>query len=590
MINQTRTLLVVALLFVAYLIWQQWQQDYATPAVAQTTAQSATAPAASDQTRSAPAGEVPAANNKTQTGSAEIPASAASIAPNQSAAIIPSGATTTASQQLITLSNDVLRLSIDPRGGSIVRADLLAYPKQVKGDTAPVRLLDGDASRLFVAQDGLVGADGNPAPDHLAMFSAPVTSRTLAPGANAVAVNLTWRDASGVSVIKRYTLARGSYLIKLSQQIDNRSARAWSGNAYQQLERVEPPPAPKHFLEFYDPERSSFMGAAWYSPQDKFEKIAFDKYDKDALDRDVSGGWVAMIQHYFFAAWIPPPANAEQFSTAKLAPASNDASKPRYLIRARGPGVRVAPGASTTLDAQLYVGPKLQSTLSTIAPGLELTIDYGIFTVIAQPLFWILSKFHALTGNWGLAIVLLVLLIKAAFFKLSEQQYKAGAKMRKLSPRIKALKERFGEDKQKQQQAMMELYKNEKVNPLAGCLPSLVQIPVFFALYYVLMYSVELRHAPFFGWIHDLSAPDPYFILPVLYTLTMIATQFLTPTQGMDPTQAKMMKAMPVVFAVMFAFFPAGLTLYYVINGLTGVIQQWVITRRIDRMDARAKA
>jgi YidC/Oxa1 family membrane protein insertase len=584
-INQTRTLLVVALLFVAWLIWNQWQQDYA-PQPAQATAQQAPASAANtgtSATAKAARGEVPAANAPASTGSAATPA--ANIAP-----AIPEGAApaTSAPHQYITLSNDVLRLTIDTHGGSVVRADLLAYPKEVKGDTSPVRLLSDDPQRLFVAQDGLVGANGSPAPNHLAMFTAAAPSYSMQPGANEVTAELTWRDPSGVSVSKRYTLKRGSYVVQLAQQVDNRSTRAWSGNAYEQIERVEPPAPPKHFLEFYDPERSSFLGAAWYSPQDKFNKLAFDKFEEDPLNREVKGGWVAMIQHYFFAGWIPPSAQADQFSSAKLPPASD--GKPRYLIRARGPGVTVAPGHSETLNASLYVGPKSQDTLSSIAPGLELTIDYGVFTVIAQPLFWILSKVHAFVGNWGVAIILLVLLIKALFFKLTEQQYKAGAKMRKLTPRIKALKERFGEDKQKQQQAMMELYKKEKVNPMAGCLPSLVQIPVFFALYYVLMYSVELRHAPFFGWIQDLSAPDPYFILPALYTITMIATQFLTPAAGMDPTQAKIMKVMPIVFAVMFAFFPAGLTLYYVINGLTSVIQQWVITRRIEKADTRARA
>ena len=574
--NQTRTLLVVALLFVAWLIWNQWQQDYGAQPP-QSHAQSA----GEQTTAVAPnTGEVPLAG-----------AAPAAAKPGENPARVPSVGTPPAAppRQLVTLSNDVLRLTIDTRGGSIVRADLLKYPQQVKGDSSPVRLLDDSKQRLFIAQDGLVGANGSAAPDHLSLFMPKAANAALAADAKDVSLDLSWRDVSGVSVTKRYTLDRGSYVVRLSQRIDNGSARTWSGNAYEQIERVQPPAPPKHFLEFYDPERSSFLGAAWYSPQDKFNKLAFDKFEKDALDRQVQGGWVAMIQHYFFAAWIPPSTRGEQFSTAQLSAASGS-DKPRYLIRSRGPGISLAPRGSTTADARLYVGPKSQSTLSTIAPGLELTVDYGVFTVIAQPLFWILSKFHALVGNWGVAIILLVLLIKAVFFKLSEQQYKAGAKMRKLQPRIAALKERFGEDKQKQQQAMMELYQKEKVNPLAGCLPTLIQIPVFFALYYVLMYSVELRHAPFFGWIHDLSAPDPWFVLPALYTLVMIATQYLTPVQGMDPTQAKIMKAMPIVFAVMFAFFPAGLTLYYVINGLTGVIQQWVITRRIERADAHAKA
>ena len=580
--NQTRTLLVVALLFVAWLLWNQWQQDYGAPPP--------TSSAQSTASSSSSAGAPVAVN-----GSAEVPnASASSTAGTLSAqgTAPPKPASSESGSQphqLVTISNDVLRLTIDTRGGSIVRADLLKYPQQVKGDTAPVRVLSDDSERLFLAQDGLVGVNGSAAPDHFALFVPGADSYSLPSGDNEVTAVLSWNDGAGVVVNKRYMLRRGSYVVDLSQQIDNRGKHDWSGNAYEQLERVQPPAPPKHFLQFYDPERSSFLGAAWYGPQDKFNKLAFDKFNEDALDHQVQGGWVAMIQHYFFAAWIPSASQIQQFSSISL-PAADGSGKPRYLIRARGPGVTVAPGGSAILAARLYVGPKSQSSLSTIAPGLELTIDYGIFTVIAQPLFWILSKFHALVGNWGVAIVLLVLLIKAVFFKLSEQQYKAGARMRKLQPRITALRERYGEDKQKQQQALMELYQKEKINPLAGCLPTLIQIPVFFALYYVLMYSVELRHAPFFGWIRDLSAPDPYFVLPALYTLVMIATQYLTPVQGMDPTQAKVMKAMPIVFAVMFAFFPAGLTLYYVINGLTGVIQQWVITRRIEAADARAKA
>jgi len=577
-INQTRTLLVVALLFVAYLLWHQWQTDYPAappPAPAQSAPVPAAPVAAKDEVPSAAA---PAASTAAASGTPALPAATGAAG------------SVTPPRNLIIASNDVLRLSIDPRGGSIVRADLLKYPRQVKGDTSPVRLLDDTADRWYVAQDGLVGAGGSAAPSHLAEFTAGAPSYSLTPGSNEVVVTLNWHDASGVSVIKRYTLTRGSYVVGLSEEIDNRGIQTWHGNAYEQIERVEPPVPPKHFLEFYDPERFSFTGAAWYGPEDKYQKLAFDKFAKEPLDHTVTGGWIAMTQHYFLSAWIPAPDRPERFSSAEITPQPGIDAKTRYIIRAMGPGLSVAPGARATVQSRLYVGPKLQNELSSVAPGLELTVDYGIFTVIAQPLFWVLSHLHGFVGNWGLAIILLVLLIKAVFFKLTEAQFKASARMRKLQPRIAALKERYGDDKQKQQQAMMELYQKEKINPLAGCLPTLVQIPVFFALYYVLMYSVELRHAPFFGWIHDLSAPDPYFVLPALYTLTMIATQFLTPVQGMDPTQAKIMKAMPIVFAVMFAFFPSGLTLYYVINGLTSVAQQWYITRKIERADTRARA
>ena len=284
-----------------------------------------------------------------------------------------------------------------------------------------------------------------------------------------------------------------------------------------------------------------------------------------------------MLQHYFFAAWIPAAGETDQYATAIVT-----ANPARYLIRTLGPAITIAPGASASSSARLYVGPKLQSTVDQIAPGLSLTADYGVLTFIAEPLHWVLSKIHALVGNWGFAIILLVLLIKALMFKLTEAQFRSMAKMRKLQPRVQALKDRYGEDRQKMNQAMLELYQKEKINPLGGCLPMLIQMPVFFALYWVLLESVELRQAPFVGWLQNLSAPDPYFVLPLLNGATMIVTQYLTPTTGMDPMQARMMKIMPVMFAVMFAFFPAGLVLYWTVNGMTSLLQQWIITKRIE--------
>ncbi|MGH8183724.1 MAG: membrane protein insertase YidC, partial [Rhodanobacteraceae bacterium] len=376
--------------------------------------------------------------------------------------------------------------------------------------------------------------------------------------------------------------------VQLSQQIDNHGGKAWSGNAYEQLDRVEPPPAPKHFLEFYNPDSYAYTGAAWYGPDAKFNELKFGNFEKEPLHQGVTGGWIAMTQRFFVSAWIPDAKQTQQFGSVEV-PAAGADGKPRYVIRSIGPGIEVAPGATATTEARLYVGPNLQNQIGNVAPGLNLTIDYGKMTLIAEPMFKLLSFLHGLVRNWGLAIVVLVLLIQAATWKLTEAQYKSGARMRKLQPRMKALKERFGDDKQKYQQAMMELYKKEKVNPMAGCLPNLITLPIFFALYYVLIFSVELRHASFL-WIHDLSAADPYFILPIVYALTMLGTQFLTPVQGMDPTQARIMKVMPVLFAVLFFFFPAGLTLYYVVRGICMLSQQWYITRKIDQADARAKA
>ncbi|MGN6119514.1 MAG: membrane protein insertase YidC, partial [Rhodanobacter sp.] len=328
-------------------------------------------------------------------------------------------------------------------------------------------------------------------------------------------------------------------------------------------------------------------GVAWYSPEKKFDKLPFDKFEKEPLNLAITGGWTAMEQHYFVTAWLPPANDAETFSTAVI----KDQDGPRYLIRDMGPSITVAPGQQGTSAARLYVGPKLREKLAAIAPGLELTLDYGMFSIVASPLHWILNQLHKFSGNWGFAIILLVLLIKGLTWKLTAMQYRSSARMRKLTPRLQALKERYGDDRQKMQQATMELYKKEKVNPMGGCLPVLITLPVFYGLFFVLEYSLELRHAPFL-WIPDLSAPDPWYILPIIYAIVMLGTQWLNPVAaGMDPTQAKMMKVMPLLFTVMFAFFPAGLCLYYAVNGLVGLGQQWWVTHHIDREgEPKAKA
>jgi YidC/Oxa1 family membrane protein insertase len=562
-----RNLLLIALLFIGYLLWSQWQQDYGAGQAMAPAASGAAAPQSAAPDAALPPAAAPPADGVPPAPGASPAASPASAGPP------------------VVVTTDLLRVEIDPRGGTVRRADLLAYP-QSPGDSAhPVRLLDADDATYFVAQSGLVGAQGSTlrAPDHDAPFTAERQAYALAPGSDTLEVPLAWTDPSGLAVTRTFVFHRGSYVIDQREQIANHGPVAWTGNAYRQLVRV-PPIVDTHGLKGYsNTERYSFAGAAWYSAADKFQKLKFDAFAKSPLDQAFAGGWAAMLQHYFFAAWIPPAEETDRYTTATFAAAAaGGGTTQRYLIRALSPTLTVAPGETRSESARLYVGPKLQGTLDQVAPGLSLTVDYGIFTVIAEPLHWLLTQLHALTGNWGFAIILLVLIIKAVFFKLSETQFRSGAKMRKLQPRLAALKERYGDDRQKMNQAMMELYQKEKINPLAGCLPMLVQIPVFFALYWVLLESVELRQAPFIGWIHNLTAPDPYYVLPVLNGLVMVATQFLTPTAGMDPTQAKMMKVMPVVFSVLFMFFPAGLVLYYVVNGGLGLLQQWIITRRIE--------
>jgi YidC/Oxa1 family membrane protein insertase len=556
--NQTRTFLMFALLAVSFLLWQAWEQDYGPRPAAASTATSAAA-----------------------AGSNTVPGAAPSIANGSAGGVA----------QLITVTTDVLRLTIDTRGGSIVRSELLDYPvaPRTKKDPnpAPIRLLDDGAADYFAAQSGLVSADGA-APDHRAIFQTAQTSYELAAGQNALNVDLSWTDPSGIKVVKRYTLHRGSYVIDLDQQIDNGSGKAWDGNAYRQLQRVNrPEPVYSNFLQrISDQSRYGFFGAVWYSPEQKFNKLPFDKFEKEPLQSQVAGGWVAMMQQYFLGAWIPPTKEADTFSSAIVDEPGNSL---RYVIRSVGPQISVAPGQQASSTAQLYVGPKLPDQLQTIAPGLELTIDYGMLKIFAEPLHWVLAQLDKLTNNWGVSIVLLVLLINLVTFKFTNAQFESAAKMRKLKPRMDALKERYGDDRQKMQQAMMELYKKEKVNPAAGCLPLLITIPIFYGLYYVLRDSVELRQAPFFGWIHDLSAADPYFVLPILYTIVMLVQQWMMPpAAGMDPTQAKMMKFMPLMFAVIFLFFPSGLVLYYVVNGLCRLLQQWWVTRRAEAAQAKA--
>ncbi|MEP7096352.1 MAG: membrane protein insertase YidC [Dokdonella sp.] len=570
--NSPRNILLIALLFISYLLWMQWQQDYNHAPDTVATSASSTVTNATTPT-AAPGAANPEVPTPSTANAAPNPATAKEAALDAQAPVAH-----------VIVTTDVLRVEMDPRGGSVVVADLLKYPQTEKAGAPPVRLLDAQDATFFEAQTGLVSGNGA-APAHDAVFTAAQQNYALASGADTLEVPLTWTDPSGITVRKVFVFTRASYVVEQRQEIDNHSAAAWTGNAYRQLQRV-PPIIDTHGLKGYsNTERYSFVGAAWYSPADKFQKLKFDKFEKEPLSKSFAGGWAAMLQHYFFAAWIPPAGETNDYVTALV----TTKEAPRYLIRAMTPPITVAPGATGSASARLYIGPKLQSTLDQVAPGLALSVDYGMFTVISEPLHWILNQFHKLTGNWGFAIILLVLLIKAVFFKLSETQYRSMAKMKKLQPRIAALKERHGDDRQKMNTAMMELYQKEKANPLAGCLPMIVQIPVFFALYWVLLESVELRQAPFIGWIHNLTAPDPYYVLPILNGLIAFATQHMTPTAGMDPTQAKMMKFMPVIFSVMFAFFPAGLVLYYVVNSGLSLLQQWIITRRMEATD-KAKA
>lgn len=559
--NQTRSFLLIAWLAVAFLLFLEWNKGPVAPAPAVDEAPASAAIPAAGETPSAAAlpsaGAIP-----------DAPVSAPPVAADA----------TPASAAPITITTDALRLQVDPRGGNLVGADLLYYPVDKDQPDLKVRLLDTTPSKFSVAQSGLLATAGSSAPNHEAVFRTEDgrSDYRLADGAQQLEVPLVWTDAaSGVTVRKVLVLERGSYAITQRYEIRNDGSQPWRAAAYEQLQRAVPP-ATSTTSGLTNPEAYSFVGAAWYSPAEKFEKIAIpDLFEDGKLTRDVTGGWTAMLQHHFVLAWVPNKNEAQRFEMAPL-PESN-----RYLVRGLSAPVEVAPGMSATRESTLWVGPKLQEKLAAIAPGLTLTLDYGIFTFLAQPMFdYVLEPLHDLTGNWGWAIILTVLIIKLLLYPLSAKQYQSFAKMRAIQPRIESLKERYGDDKQKFQMAMMELYKKEKVNPAAGCLPILVTIPIFIALYWMLLESVEMRQAPWLGWIQNLTAPDPYFILPAINLAVMYLTQKMTPTPGMDPMQKKIMTFMPLVFGVMMAFFPSGLVLYWCTNGILGLAQQYVITKR----------
>ena len=558
--NQARTFLLIAWILVAYLVWDAWQQQFHRPS----SEPSRTAQAVSEGTGSAAQdGSVP----EFQAGVGNVPAPS------------PGLLETTQPRRRVTVRSDVLELQIDTQGGSLVSADLLGYRQQPDPDSPPVRLLDTDPRAFFVAQSGFTG-DRAGLPNHLSPFEADATEVVLADGAEQVEVPFTWVGEDGSRLVRTYRIQRGSYVVDVVDRFEN-AGTAVTLQPYRQLVRVQPPKPPGS--AFTNPSAYSFVGAAWYSPQDKFDKRAFADFSDGNLDLVTADGWIAMLQHYFFAAWIPDRGEEHRFSTG-----NEDGG--RHRIRALGPGIPVQAGGTVETTASLYIGPKLQGQLEPIAEGLRLTVDYGIFTMISQPMAILLGWLHDITGNWGWAIVLLVVLIKAVFFKLSEAQYRSFAKMRAVQPRIEALKERYGDDRQKFQTAMMELYKKEKINPMGGCLPILIQIPIFISLYWVLIEAVELRHAPWILWIENLTAPDPFFVLPLVNLVAMWATQKLSPTPGMDPVQKRILQIMPIVFGVLFAFFPAGLVLYWATNGLLGLAQQWVIMRRHEKAVAAKPA
>ena len=468
--------------------------------------------------------------------------------------------------QQVRVQTDTFIAVIDTAGGDLRHLELLGQ-RDTLDKKKNFALLEFQPERTYIAQSGLIGND---LPNHRTVYTASEREVKLPDGTNTIAVRLSAVTASGVNVTKIYGFHRNSYVIDVSYEIDNKSAAPIHADSYFQLVRDGKPPVGDSAM------LPTYTGIAVYTDKEKFQKVAFTDVDKGKVSypKKSNDGWIAMLQHYFLSAWLPPNNVPREFYTRHL---DNGLYSAGVIL----PVGNVDAGASAKITVPLYAGPQEGENLANLAPGLDLTIDYGRLTIIAKPLFWYLQWLHQWVSNWGLAIIILTVTLKAVFYPLSAASYRSMARMRVLAPRLQKLKDQYGSDRQRMNQAMMELYKTEKINPLGGCLPVVVQIPVFIALYWVLLASVELRHAPFILWIDDLSVADPYFVLPILMGATMIFQTYLNPVPP-DPVQAKIMKIMPIAFSVMFFFFPAGLVLYWLVNNILSIAQQWQITHAME--------
>ena len=571
-----RALVITGIAIVSYLMIQAWQQDYANPtqpAPVEEVAQSAQGNGDGLDLPSPQADEVDNGIPSAQSERVEAPSSESTE--------------TTTRQQRIRVNTDVLRVEIDPQGGDIVRLALPEFPHHVDTPDQPFVLLEQDASRTYVAQSGLIGKNGTDSSAGRPLWSAAQQSYQLDEGTQELNVDLTLRQDNGAELVKRFTFERGSYLVRVSHIVRNQGNSEWSGALYGQIKRdgsEDPGLSNSGFIPM-----PTYLGGAYWDSETPYNKLDFEEMAENPLDLTVQGGWLAMAQHYFVTAWVPDAQQKNHYSSVHLE------KRGQYLLRFVSPTIKVAPGEEKVLYAEFYAGPKQQDKLEAISPGLNMTVDYGWLWFISQPIFALLVFLQSGevsvfgmdidigmgVGNWGVAIILLTLTIKAIFFKLSATSYRSMAKMRKVAPEMQRIKEQNKNDKQKAQMETMKLFQREKINPLGGCLPMLVQMPVFIALYYVLLESVELRQAPFFLWINDLSVMDPYFVLPILMGASMFLQTRLNPTPA-DPMQAQVMKWMPVVFSVFMLWFPAGLVLYWLTNNILSIAQQWVITRKIE--------
>ena len=548
--------------FSLLLLWNNWQVHNGKPSLfGQGAAATATAPAAAGSSPNESIPNAPAQADASKPGS--VPLTAA-----------PAAHTSAPSAQIV-VTTDVLRLTFDTTGAQLIRVELLKYPT----DDKPTVLLDRSPSLTYVAQSGVVGApaDAPSFPTHQTPFRLVSTQLDLTGDSLPIVFEA---ESGGLKVTKTYTLYRGRYDIDVRNDLTNTGSTTLSPSLYLQLERDGSEPV--NATPLYG--SHTFTGMAVYSEQDKFQKIAFSDIEKGKASyiKKADNGWIAVVQHYFATAWIPPQGQQRSIDVLQVQPNL-------YAARTVEPVGNVAPGSTASVDAHLWVGPQDQKAMSALAPGLDLVVDYGMFTIIAKPLFKLMTWLHTLLGNWGWTIIALTLLVKAVFFPLAATSYKSMARMKAVAPRLQALKERYGDDRTKLNAAMMELYRTEKINPLGGCLPMVVQIPVFISLYWVLLGSVEMRGAPWVLWVHDLSVRDPFFILPIVMMATMFLQIKLNPTPP-DPVQAKVMLVMPLVFGGMMFFAPSGLVLYWCVNNTLSILQQWTITRGITKKTQAANS
>ncbi|EGT5662102.1 membrane protein insertase YidC [Cronobacter dublinensis] len=537
--DSQRNLFVIALLFVSFMIWQAWEQDKAPKPQVQQTTQTTTTAAGSAASQGVPA---------------------------------------SGQGKLITVKTDVLSLTINTRGGDIEQALLLAYPKEL-GSSEPFQLLETTPNFVYQAQSGLTGRNGPDNPNNnkgRPLYNVDSDTYVLADGQNELLIPMTFTDEAGNTFTKTFALKRGQYAVYVGYNVKNAGTQPLEVATFGQLKQTIDLPSHRD-TGSNNFALHTFRGAAYSTPDEKYEKYKFDTIaDDENLNVSAKGGWVAMLQQYFATAWVPTNNGTNNFYTANL---GNGVAAIGY----KSAPVQVQPGQTAALASTLWVGPEIQDKMAAVAPHLDLTVDYGWLWFISQPLFKLLKWIHSFLGNWGFSIIAITFIVRGVMYPLTKAQYTSMAKMRLLQPKIQAMRERLGDDKQRMSQEMMALYKAEKVNPLGGCFPLLIQMPIFLALYYMLMGSVELRHAPFALWIHDLSAQDPYYILPILMGATMFFIQKMSPTTVTDPMQQKIMTFMPVIFTVFFLWFPSGLVLYYIVSNLVTILQQQLIYRGLEK-------